>query len=170
MAFVKRTTQTENVIVNLDARETRAKVLRKGVEVQAPATRPESIVGLLDALGQFTTFEEPRVLRQVPAPGTLVAPGTVISMTLVPPSDTPFRVFDGIHAGLLQSNVDRLVNVLTQNVQVAGILSQYPTADAVPAADRQIMAAAAGVEIDDNVEGQRFGELFNSFGVASVYK
>lgn len=170
MAFFNRNVLEERVVIDLDTKKTAATIRRGGVEYKAPETNNDAVVGLLDALANFTTFEEPRVLRQVPEPGTLVAPGTAISLTLVPPSDTPFNVFTGIHAGLLQANVGTLVQVLTQNEAVAGTVARYATAAAVPAAERLALAAAANLNIDDGQANTSFEAAFNSFKIASIYK
>lgn len=170
MAFINRTVSRENVIIDLDAKETAAKIVRGGVEVTAPKTRPEAVVGLLDALGRFTTFEEPRVMRQEPAPGTLVAPGTVISLTLIPPSDTPFNVFTGVHTGLLQRDVASLVNILTQNQAVASAVARYERPEDVPQNERAAMIEAAEVDVDDAAANTGFNAVFTSYKIASVYK
>lgn len=172
-ALVSGRFETTERLVDVSETLAKAKVVREGFQVPAVTLNQQAQAFFLDNLEIVTPRLTPRVVSQSIKEGTKVAAGTVVDLILAPPSDIPFRIFDNVHADLVNRNVATLVDGILQDKTTRETLLKYDRAGDVPAAERTALEQqfrSADVGIDDATPSRSFEAAFNSARGALAFK
>ena len=158
-------------VIELDAGKVSATFTRDGIEYTAPTTdSKEAVSAYLEKISVVRPAEDPRVIQQSPRAGTLVAPGTAISLEMLPPDDTRFVLFPGVHAALKNQPVTQVAAVIAKSPELTKILSETRDASEVDAESRAKLTQLAGVVVDERAADTTFASLYYAYQIASVYK
>jgi hypothetical protein len=137
------------VFVDVAEEPTRAEVSRAGVPVGEIAVNAEIIGSFLDDLVVVQT----KVVTQSIIPGTAVARGTAIDISLANTHDLPVRVVPGVHTAFENLTMSQLNDQFVGNATVRDIVKRRTSAEDLTAAERTSLTsafAAANVPIDDD--------------------
>src|SRR5687767_6255678 len=87
----------QETAIDLSEKTKTAKVVREGFEVpQVPLDKTKAVFAI-ENMVTVLPRSMPRVVSQSIQPGTKVPPGTVIDFVVVPKTDIPFNIFEGVH-------------------------------------------------------------------------
>lgn len=110
-----------------------------------------------------------KVVSQSILPGTVVARGTQIEVTLAPPSAVPGRIIRDGHVALADVNMEELYNQFVRDSPtVRAVLNRTPNVALMSTSDQATIAQAAesqGVTISDS-PGQSIANLTTSLHLA----
>ncbi len=165
--------QANKVRIEVDDKPAVAQVVREGFQVPAVQFNAQAAEFFLGNLDIIQPRQTPRVVSQSIKPGTKVTAGTVVDLTLAPPSAIPFGIFDNVHRDLRNRNISVLVDGILQDNTTRQSLLKYDKAADVPQAERAALTTqfvAASIVIDDAVPEASFEAAFNSARGALAFK
>lgn len=166
-------TLNQTVFVELGDQPAKANISRGGYKVPSIMPDNDRLDNLLSGLPIVKPSTSPRVLGQNIAAGTRVSVGTTVDLVLAPSKDINIGIFDDVHVGLLQNNVNEILEKVIVDTQIQDLVLRYDKADDMPAAQQQALAdllvQTVDIEIDDNKPGQSFGNAFNAMQVVFAF-
>jgi hypothetical protein len=152
------------VFVQLGTPSTRADIFRKDYAIPAFEIDP-SIIGDL-IVGPAVVN---KVVSQSILPGTVVAKGTQIEITLAPPSAVPGRIIRDGHIELADRSMEQVYNdFVRDSPNVKAVLNRNPDVSRMSTSDQAIIAHAAesqGIDIGAG-PGESIGNLATSLHLA----
>jgi hypothetical protein len=159
--------------VNLEATVAQARILRGKFEVPVTVLNDDALKAIGD-LNPAAPKSELRVISQSVAPGTTVAAGASVGITLAPRGGFSLGYVDGGHASLTTLTVGD-VDVLFGDNGIRLDLLSHDTPGDVPEADQKaiekVVKGQLGdkITIDESKPGQTFADLYRSLRVAVAF-
>jgi hypothetical protein len=141
--------RSSTVFVDVAEEPTRAEVSRGGIPVGEIAVNAEIIGSFLDDL----VIVQTKVVTQSIIPGTAVARGTAIDISLANTRDLPVAVVPGVHIAFQDLTMSQLNDRFAGNAAVRDIIKRRTGADDLTATERTSLTnafQAADVPIDDD--------------------
>lgn len=167
---------TEFRLQNVDVAPvvTQPRIVREGFNVPSVFLDPERSNFFIEDLPVVNLRDEPRVIAQSIAPGTMVPRGTSVNLTVVPANAIKFDIFQNPHTSLANRTVTEIADGILQDPEIRQTLLRYSSADAVPAADRTKLINAfrtqANVEVNDADAKTNFAAAFNAIRGAIAFR
>lgn len=166
----------KTVDIELKEAKTNAKITRGGITVTVPEADTSKVDDFVSRLPPAKRPTLPRVISQSPPAGTLVAPGTRIQITIVPPKDVQVGIFKGVHADLADVFIAQLLPVIDDPV-VEKALAKSSTAAELSAEERTAVqsaavkvAHAANVNLQLDASAQKnFDALYTTLQLVAAY-
>ena len=158
--------------VDLSEKPAKAKVVREGYQVPAPALDPQKADFLVNNLITTLPTQMPRVISQSIAPGTKVAAGTVVDLILAPREIIPFNVFTNVHADLAVQPIT-FVDPVVADPKIRQILLASDSADQVSTADKATLTTAftaAKINVNEADPNRTFASAFNAVRGALAFR
>lgn len=140
---------SSTVFVDVAEEPTRAEVTRGGIPVGEIAVNPEIIGSFLDDLVVVQT----KVVTQSITPGTAVARGTAIDISLANTRDLPVAVVPNVHVAFQDLTMAQLNDRFAGNAAVRDIVKRRTSAEDLTATERASLTQAfqaADVPINDD--------------------
>jgi hypothetical protein len=126
-------------VIDISDKPLKSNVVRQGRQVPAVALDPRAVDAILGPEVIITPGQAPRVVSQSIPPGTKVARGAGVDISLAPRSTIPIDVIVGFHPDFRGKNVGGVVEVILANRQVSDAVLDFDNAADVPAATRAVI-------------------------------
>jgi hypothetical protein len=150
-----------------------AQVVREGFKVPEVVFDPRKADFFLDTLEVAAPRDEPRIVSQSIRAGAAVQRGTTIDLTLMPPVQIPFDIFEQPHRGLLGKNVQEVTEGILKDPGIRQTILKFDRAEDVPAAEREKLQkafVASGIAIDEANGDTNFDAAFRSMQGAIAFR
>jgi hypothetical protein len=147
-------------------------VVREGNPVPVPKLNPARANFEIENLVTLVPRQLPRVVSQSIPPQTKVTRGTVINFVVVPRSDIPFNIFEGLHESFVGKPLN-FADSLVDNQSVREVLLKNEAATDVTPAEKATLVTAfqsKGIVVDDTKPGQTFEKAFNNVRGAVAFR
>lgn len=164
---------SSKVFVDVSAKTVSADVVREGYLIPAAKVDQARADFLVGELVEVTKRDEPRVISQSVRKGTAVPAGTVVNLVLTQRSNVPLGIFENVHSGLQQRNVDQLLDGPLDDALVRENVLKYENAAEVPQDIRAQLTVAfegADIAINEAQANTNFESAFNGARAALAFR
>jgi hypothetical protein len=167
---------SRTVDIELQDTKTNAKVTRGGITIAVPQADTLKVDDFVSRLPPVKRPTLPRVISQSPPAGTLVAPGTRIQITIVPPKDVQVGIFKGVHSDLANVFIAELLPII-DDPRVGKALAKSSTAAELSPEERAAVQEAAtavaqhanvNLQVDSSAQ-KNFDALYTTLQLVAAY-